>query len=141
MSGDTYDVKNKRQVVIINDIKSDKIEQAIFILRDNVSQNTSEVQKYFSKNRETDIVTEAQRIINSFLYPDVYSSSKKDKPKPKVKNKVLVQSLLWLASSMAVVGASVFNTKLAVYVVYCRKQNKNFYFLPYVIAKSLYIVI
>lgn len=60
-------LKNKRQVVIINDIKSDKIEQAIFILRDNVSQNTSEVQKYFSENRETDIVTEAQRIINSFL--------------------------------------------------------------------------
>lgn len=99
-------LKNKRQVVIINDIKSDKIEQAIFILRDNVSQNTSEVQKYFSKNRETDIVTEAQRIINSFLYPDVYSSSKKQ-TKSKVKNKVLVQSLLWLASSMAVVGASV----------------------------------
>ena len=83
-------LKNKRQVVIINDIKSDKIEQAIFILRDNVSQNTSE----------------AQRIINSFLYPDVYSSSKRQ-TKPKVKNKVLVQSLLWLASSMAVVGASV----------------------------------
>ena len=99
-------LKNKRQVVIINDIKSDKIEQAIFILRDNVSQNTSEVQKYFSKNRETDIVTEAQRIINSFLYPDVYSSSKRQ-TKPKVKNKVLVQSLLWLASSMAVDGASV----------------------------------
>ena len=95
-----------RRVVVVKAPESPLFEQAIFILRDNVSQNTSEVQKYFSKNRETDIVTEAQRIINSFLYPDVYSSSKRQ-TKPKVKNKVLVQSLLWLASSMAVVGASV----------------------------------
>lgn len=86
-------LRNKRQVVIINDIKSDKIEQAIFILRDR------ETDKVFSKNSgDSDIVLEAHRIINGFLYPNYPTA------KAKTKKQIRVQGLMWLASSAIVVG-------------------------------------
>lgn len=87
--------KNKRQVVIINDIKSDSIEQAIFILRDkdNAQMGTG----------RSDIVAEAERIINSFIG---YSSGAVYKPRAKTRKQVFCGTMLWLASAAVVVGLS-----------------------------------
>lgn len=87
--------KNKRQVVIINDIKSDSIEQAIFILRDK--DNTQKIAG------RSDIVAEAERIINSFIG---YGSSAVYKPRIKTRKQVFVSTMLWLASAAIVVGVS-----------------------------------
>ena len=81
-------LKDKRRVVIINDIRSDKIEQAIFILRD----------KNEAEPREPDsaLVIEAHKIINSFLYPGTC------RRKARHKN-MLTKGLMWLLSAVAVV--------------------------------------
>ncbi len=81
-------LKDKRRVVIINDIRSDKIEQAIFILRD----------KNDVEPREPDsaLVAEAHRIINSFLYPGTY------RRKARHRN-MLAKGIMWLLSAAAVV--------------------------------------
>ena len=52
--------KQSKKVVIINDIKSDAIEQAILILRSSGSSPESVPPGYH-------IVTEAQNIINSYI--------------------------------------------------------------------------
>ena len=78
-------LKDKRRVVIINDIRSDKIEQAIFILRD---KNDAEP--------DSALVIEAHKIINSFLYPGTY------RRKARHKN-MLTKGLMWLLSAAAVV--------------------------------------
>lgn len=83
--------KNKRQVVIINDIKSDSIEQAIFILRDK------------AENKKTDIVTEAERIINSFLG---CGAAAVQQSAPKSRKSVIMSTLLWFGSAIAVVCIS-----------------------------------
>lgn len=95
--------KNKRQVVIINDIKSESIEQAIFILRDRNNNKEKAI------GASSDIVLEAERIINSFIsYGDkdnsVFAVAKKP---PKSRRDVIIGGLLWLASATAVVGLSV----------------------------------
>lgn len=95
--------KNKRQVVIINDIKSDSIEQAIFILRDRKNNKEKSI------DTSSDIVLEAERIINSFLCCSdknngVFAAVKKP---PKSRREVIIGGLLWLASATAVVGLSV----------------------------------
>ncbi len=84
-------LKNKRQVVIINDIRSDKIEQAILILRDKGDKNP------YDKGYESDLLIEAHRIINGFMYPS------RDAQKPSLRQKVAVQGLLWLLSAGVVV--------------------------------------
>ena len=48
--------KRSRRVVIINNIKSDKIEQAIFILRGGINQNP-----------DRKIIKEAQDIIDDYI--------------------------------------------------------------------------
>lgn len=100
-------LKNKRQVVIINDIKSDKIEQAIFILRDKDDKSKSLTGKSF----ESDIVLEAHRIINGFLYPGVHTT------KAAPRKCALVQGIMWLASSMIVVGITVMIVKLITHLI------------------------
>ncbi len=95
--------KNKRQVVIINDIKSENIEQAIFILRNKTK----------GKETPSDIVLEAERIINSFIS----CGTNKDKSateqelamirSPKSRRDVIIGGLLWLASAAVVVGISI----------------------------------
>ena len=52
--------KSARQVVIINDVKSDYIEQAIFILRDGDNAK-------LPRKPEKDMVVEAERIIRSYM--------------------------------------------------------------------------
>lgn len=92
--------KNKRQVVIINDIKSDSIEQAIFILRDK---------KENSPTPPSDIVGEAQRIINSFSKYStlgVYNTQKDTKPIFKSRKDVIFSGFVWLISAASVVGLS-----------------------------------
>lgn len=89
-------LRSKKQVVIVNDIKSDSIEQAIFILRDkngiaNVVPNNG------------DIVLEAERIINSFLSTGICSTRSIHE---KQKSNMWVKSILYITSSMAVVGIS-----------------------------------
>ncbi|HIV85251.1 MAG TPA: hypothetical protein H9900_00390 [Candidatus Monoglobus merdigallinarum] len=80
-------LKNKRQVLIINDIRSDKIEQAIFILRDEKDSRTHGV--------ESDIVLEAHRIINGVLYsPSASCGGEK-------KHKKLMRAAVWLLSAAA----------------------------------------
>ena len=55
---------NTRKLYIVNDFKSDNIEQVIFILKAN------------RKNNTTDIATEAQSIINNYAKKiNGYSSS------------------------------------------------------------------
>ena len=93
-------LKDKRQVVIINDIRSDKIEQAIFILRDKNDKG-----EYESKNN-SDLVIEAHRIINSFLYPGTYARRRRHK-------NMAVQGIMWLVSLAAVAGISVMLIRLA----------------------------
>ena len=51
--------KKSRRVVIINNIKSDTIDQAIFILKSNVNENSRRV--------NTTVAQEAQDIINSYM--------------------------------------------------------------------------
>lgn len=97
-------LKNKRQVVIINDIKSDKIEQAIFILRDDKTNQIGS-----SKTTESALVLEANRIINSFLYPEQLMKTYK---RPKFRKTAIVQCLLFLSSSAVVVGTTIFLFKL-----------------------------
>ncbi len=100
-------LKNKRQVVIINDIRSDKIEQAIFILRDKDDKSKGLAGRGF----ESDIVLEAHRIINGLLYP----ASHTEKAAPR--KRALVQGIMWLASSMIVVGATVMIVKLITHLI------------------------
>ncbi len=83
--------KNKRQVVIINDIKSDSIEQAIFILRDKNNEQRS------------DIVLEAERIINSFIGCGAAAVQQNT---PKSRKGVIMSTLLWFGSAIAVVCIS-----------------------------------
>ena len=51
--------KKSRRVVIINNIKSDNIDQAIFILKNNRAESSHRI--------KTTIVQEAQDIINSYV--------------------------------------------------------------------------
>lgn len=103
--------KNKRQVVIINDIKSDSIEQAIFILRDRNNDKSKPT------GSGSSIVLEAERIINNFLLcsgetdfcgdkseEKIYTTSQK---RPKSRKDVIIGGLIWLGSASAVVGLSV----------------------------------
>lgn len=91
-------VKDKREVVIINDIRSDKIEQAIFILRDKNGCAPSEP--------DSGLVIEAHRIINSFLYPGTC------RRKARHKN-MLRKGIVWLLSAAAAVVFSVVFIKAA----------------------------
>lgn len=89
-------LRNKKQVVIVNDIKSDSIEQAIFILRDkNISASVA--------SSGGDIVLEAERIINSFLSTGI-CSTRYEKQKPRTN--MWIKSAMYLASVMTVVGIS-----------------------------------
>lgn len=61
-----------RRIVFLSDLNSPEIEQAIFILRDNVSLS------------KADAVEEAQRIVNAYLEeinPQLFSYRKKEKQK------------------------------------------------------------
>ena len=97
--------KNKRQVVIINDIKSDSIEQAIFILRDKTNKKDN-------LGTNSEIVLEAERIINSFLSCKVgrdESAAEHESalnPTAKSRKDIIIGGLLWLASAAVVVGIS-----------------------------------
>jgi len=53
--------RKSRRVVIINNINSETIDQAIFILKSDKSDTR------INGTRETDIVFEAQNIINSYV--------------------------------------------------------------------------
>ena len=73
-------LNNTRKIVVLNNLKSQRIEQAIFILRD---------EKDYS---EADAVIEAERIVDSYLEnmrrPLLEKSTKKDnKNKPDRKTK------------------------------------------------------
>lgn len=53
--------KKSRRVVIINNINSETIDQAIFILKSDKKDSA------FPANRDTDIVREAQDIISNYV--------------------------------------------------------------------------
>lgn len=84
-------LNNTRKIVVLNNLKSQRIEQAIFILRD---------EKDYS---EADAVIEAERIVDSYLEnmrrPLLEKSTKKDN-----KNKLL----LYLGSAAVMVTALLF---------------------------------
>lgn len=69
--------KKSRRVVIINNIKSDTIDQAIFILKSNAAENSRRV--------NSDVAREAQNIINSYMRQvelikfDTYPKRKKER--------------------------------------------------------------
>lgn len=74
--------RKSRRVVIINNINSDTIDQAIFILKHDTN-------KRLSKQLDTSIAAEAQEIINSYIrqvdrikgtYPASAAKTKKAKP-------------------------------------------------------------
>lgn len=84
-------LNNTRKIVVLNNLKSQRIEQAIFILRD---------EKDYS---EADAVIEAERIVDSYLEnmrrPLLEKCTKKDN-----KNKLL----LYLGSAAVMVTALLF---------------------------------
>jgi hypothetical protein len=84
-------LNNTRKIVVLNNLKSQRIEQAIFILRD---------EKDYS---EADAVIEAERIVDSYLEnmrrPLLEKNAKKDN-----KNKLL----LYLGSAAVMVTALLF---------------------------------
>lgn len=63
-------LNNTRKIVVLNNLKSQRIEQAIFILRDEKNYN------------EADAVIEAEKIVDSYLEdmrrPLLNKNSKKD---------------------------------------------------------------
>ena len=63
-----------RKIVVLNNLKSQRIEQAIFILRDEKVTN------------EADAVSEAQRIVEAYLAETKRTLAEKN-PKNKKKNK------------------------------------------------------
>lgn len=84
-------LNNTRKIVVLNNLKSQRIEQAIFILRDEKNYN------------EADAVIEAEKIVDSYLEnmrrPLLEKSTKKDN-----KNK-----LIWLlGSTVVMVSALLF---------------------------------
>ncbi len=98
--------RKSRRVVIINNINSETIDQAIFILKSDKKDAV------ISRGRETDIVCEAQSIINSYVrqverlkvgIPEKNTARKK---KRKRINPVFaaVTALFCLALCFAVVG-------------------------------------
>lgn len=62
-------INNTKKIVVLDRLNSPSIEQAIFILRDE------------NRPSESDAVTEAQRIINSYLttMPETFNPIKKKK--------------------------------------------------------------
>ncbi len=84
-------VNNTRKIVVLNNLKSQRIEQAIFILRD---------EKSFS---EADAVIEAEKIVDSYLEnmrrPLLEKSTQKNN-----KNKIL----LFLGSAALMVSGLLF---------------------------------
>ena len=91
-------LKDKRQVVIINDIRSDKIEQAIFILRDKNDRSKP-------APCDSDLVIEALKIINSFLYPGTYGRGGR-------RRSMMSRGALWLASAAFIVAVSAMLIRL-----------------------------
>ena len=77
---------NTRKVYIVNNFKSENIEQVIFILKSN------------KKNNTTDIAIEAQNIINNYANKlDGYSFAEK---KPLIKHKKDFKFLKILGTSL-----------------------------------------
>ena len=60
---------NTRKIVVLNKLNSQMIEQAIFILRDEV------------QGKENDALSEAQRIVDCYIKSLTSSSSKESKKK------------------------------------------------------------
>ena len=83
-------LNNTRKIVVLNNLKSQRIEQAIFILRD---------EKSFS---EADAVIEAEKIVDSYL--ENMRRPLLEKPKKDNKNKLL----LFLGSAAVLVSALLF---------------------------------
>ncbi|MBR1969727.1 MAG: hypothetical protein IKA17_05175 [Clostridia bacterium] len=85
-------MNNTRKIVVLNNLKSQRIEQAIFILRD---------EKDYS---EADAVIEAERIVDSYLEnirrPLLEKNTKKDN-----KNKLL---LFWGSAALMVTALLFF---------------------------------
>ena len=91
--------KSARQVVIINDVKSDYIEQAIFILRDGDNAK-------LPRKPEKDMVVEAERIIRSYM-----STIRSYKLRGKwryFKNVVLSKKCVFAALTIAAAAAALF---------------------------------
>lgn len=92
--------KKSRRVVIINNIKSDTIDQAIFILKTAKTDQR--------KNIESCVAAEAQEIINSYIHQvDRIKSgsgrSKKRKPAAVLPVAFSVLSMLCVALSMLLI--------------------------------------
>jgi hypothetical protein len=93
--------KKSRKVLIINNIKSDTIDQAIFILKTGVSKA--------SKAVESSIADEAQGIIDSYIrqverLKSGYTSKNK---KQKKTTAILPWSVLFFLASALCIGLSV----------------------------------
>jgi len=91
--------KKSKRVVIINNIKSDTIDQAIFILKDEVGTKGMS----FS---EINASVEAQEIINSYIRQVERLRSKPVKKQKKAKPPTLL-FLLLAATSVLCVGLSI----------------------------------
>jgi hypothetical protein len=91
--------KKSKRVVIINNIKSDTIDQAIFILKDEIGTKGMS----FS---EINASVEAQEIINSYIRQVERLRSKPVKKQKKAKPPTLL-FLLLAATSVLCVGLSI----------------------------------
>lgn len=91
--------KKSRRVVIINNIKSDTIDQAIFILKDEVKAKGVS----FS---DINASVEAQEIINSYIRQVEWLKSKPVPKRKKAKPPALV-TLLLAATSLLCMGLSI----------------------------------
>ena len=101
--------KNSKKVIIINEIASDTIEQAIFILK-----NSGGREKIISQNSY--VLAEAQNIIKNYIEkiensPKVFCKKKKI-INPKLKNALILGSTLLLGMGVCYVVICVFENIL-----------------------------
>lgn len=80
---------NTRKIVVLDNINSSRIEQAIFILRD-----TTQV-------CESDAVSEAQRIVNTYLN-SLSQPLTSDKPKKQFSSKFFIAMMLYTFTTVVI---------------------------------------
>ena len=93
--------KNSRRVVIINNIRSDMIEQAIFILKSNEKRQVE-------KHMDSGIIVEAQNIIENYI-KQVENGKAPEKPLGKrMKRRRRKRQIAFIALSAAALMAACY---------------------------------
>ena len=89
---------NTRKIVVLNNLKSQRIEQAIFILRDE------------SNSSEADAVSEAERIVDAYL-SDMQKPlfDKNTLKKKKNKHIILISSAALIVSFLLFITIGIIN--------------------------------